>query len=83
VEGNEQCDPPGEACDAHCVILQPKPAAPEPLPPPLPVPQPYAFVALPPMPAPVADTGPAALAVMASGAAGALGWMRRRSKKKQ
>lgn len=97
IEAGEECDPPGrgrtddgsgddvDTCSALCRTIVPKPAAP---PPPLPPPavaqvisQPVAYSFIP-MRAPIGDTGPAAIAVMASGAAAGVGWMRRRRKKK-
>lgn len=74
----EQCDPPGPTCSQACTLIADLKSAAD-LPPPLPLAlMPYAFVALPPTSAPIADTGPAAIAVMASGAAAAVGWLRRK-----
>jgi cysteine-rich repeat protein len=86
LEAGEQCDDGNpfdiDGCNALCqVVALPKPAAPPPLIAqviPFPMPPSYSYV---PVRAPIGDTGPAAIAIMASGAAAGVGWMRRRKKK--
>ncbi|TSC60712.1 MAG: hypothetical protein Greene041662_141 [Candidatus Peregrinibacteria bacterium Greene0416_62] len=86
-ETGEQCDDGNQddmdGCNALCqIVALPKPAAPSPPPvaqviPLLSEPLSYTYI---PVRAPIGDTGPAAIAVMASGAAAGVGWMRRRRK---
>lgn len=81
-EPGEQCDDgnrdDADGCNTQCkTVAPPKPAAPlvaQVIPP---APISYSYI---PIPAPIADTGPAAIAIMASGAAAGVGWMRRRRK---
>jgi cysteine-rich repeat protein len=87
VESGEQCDPPGDdGCNQLCqIVFLPKPAPPVPqsLPYAQVIPsQPLPYVLIPLARAPVGDTGPAAVAVLASGAAAGYAWMRRKKKRK-
>ncbi|OGJ64646.1 hypothetical protein A3C37_00205 [Candidatus Peribacteria bacterium RIFCSPHIGHO2_02_FULL_53_20] len=85
LETAEQCDDGNlfdtDGCNAQCqVVAPPKPAAPPLVAQVIPLPEPPTYTYIP-VRAPIGDTGPAAIAVMASGAAAGVGWMRRRRKK--
>ena len=85
-EPGEQCDDGNtldtDGCNAQCqTVAPPKPAAPlaQIIPMPILEPPPYMY---PPLRALVGKTGPAAIAVMASGAAAGVGWLRRKRRSK-
>lgn len=85
-EAGEQCDDGNrddtDGCNAQCqTVPPPKPAAPPPVAQIISFPEPFSSISIPAR-APVGDTGPAAIAVMASGAAAGVGWIRRRKSKK-
>ena len=83
-EPGEQCDDGNvldtDGCNALCqLVALPKPAAPLAQVISMPTPKPPSYV-YPPLRAPIGKTGPAAIIVMAGGAAAGVGWLRRRKR---